>query len=394
MAQLGQGGKRAAVCAALAALAVPTLFSALDRAAARQPALARLVPAPFQSQSLVVESKRLISRQHYAAAKPLAERAVHDGPIEPDSTALLGAARLGLGDEVGARRAFLVAGQLGWRSPTTQLYWMDQALAVGDYPVAAMRMDALMRQQIGVARTPDLLSLLEQVPDGREALADRLAARPVWLDIYASSSFDLPLQDALARSAVMNGLARRGLSIGCSGIGVLVGQLVRLGEVDRAFRTWSAHCRIARSGMLTDAGFDALRAHQATSPFEWVIIGDSDVSVSLDQPQAGQSHIVVASSAAFPRKVIMQLVPLPPGSYRLAWRGNDSFGKPSGRIVAGLSCRPDTAEALPATLDNRTGLWSAALAADSTCKARWLAFSIRPGNDAVTLSDVSLVAAR
>lgn len=392
-ARLRHRAARVAVLAAIAAVAIPTVLSAVDRMAGRNPALAEATPSAFAAQGVLALGRMQISAQQFVAAERTAHAAVRAAPIDPESTALLGAARLGLGDTEGAQRAFLVAGQFGWRTPATQVYWMTQALAVSDYPVAALRLDALLRQEPGLART-EVLAPLELVRPGQEALADRLSASPAWLDVYTGSSFDLPGPGAVARAAVFNGLARRGKQLGCAGVGQLVSRLIALDAAALAYRTWLEHCPVPRDGLLADTSFRSLQMHQATTPFEWVMIGDSDVSLSLEQGPHGRNQLLLASSAAFPRKVMMQLVPLAPGRYRLAWQASDSNGKPTGRLDARLSCQPDAGETLATALDPVSRERTATIEVDATCPARWLSFVIQPGQDSVTLGSVSLRPAR
>ncbi len=388
------GAVKAAVLATIAAILVPTVLSAADRMASRSPALAAATPTAFAAQAVLAQGRMQLSAQQFSAAARTAQAAIKVAPIDPESTALLGAARFGLGDADGAQKAFLVAGQFGWRTPATQFYWMTQALAVSDYPVAALRLDALLRQEPGLARSTDILAPFELVRPGQEALADRLSASPVWLDVYAGSSFDLSAGNAAARAAVFTALARRGKRLGCAGISQLVGRLIALDVPALAHRIWLDHCPVGRDGLLADTSFNSLQMHQATTPFEWVIIGDSDVSLSLEQGASGRNQLMLASSAAFPRKVIMQLVPLQPGRYRLAWRAFDSAGRPTPRIGASLSCQPDARDSLAPVLDPVSKEWTATVEIDQSCGARWLSFAIQPGNDALTLGAISLIPVR
>lgn len=381
---------RGAIVLGAAIFALVAAASGLDRASMAERSLARLVPAPFAAQAWLAKTRRAIEAGDYDAASELARRAVRAAPVEPDATALLGAARLGSGDAAAADRAFLVAGQLGWRAPLTQVYWMQQAAAVGDYRVAAMRADALFRQNPALVSSA-LVAPFERDEAARAAFIGLLAAQPNWLETYLRNFEGVAASSILVRGELTDALAAHTGPLGCRAVGALVAQLIDAGAILEADRLWRRHCPEQAGSLIGDGAFRTLAVHQPNSPFDWAVTGDSDVSLSLaDGPRAGERQVVLVSSATFPRRVLARLVPLPPGQYRISWKATGADGRDSDRIVVALSCRADGADWAQASFDPVTRRAFATFAVDGACAARWLGLGVRPGSDEVRLGEVAI----
>ena len=218
------------------------LGSGSDRLTATRPELADRIPTLFASEALRIAGSKALANGDVKATLAIAKRALRDAPADPQSAAMLGAGLLASGDRTQADQAFRVAGRLGWRVPITQSYWMGKALAVSDYKVAALRLDALLRQQPGLLSQRQLLDPMERNPKGRAALVQRLALRPEWLTSYlsvdASSSADVMMQ----RSEVLEEAARSGLVLGCGSIAPTIARLIELNLRNEAGRLSRAHC--------------------------------------------------------------------------------------------------------------------------------------------------------
>lgn len=374
-------------------LAALSVVSAFDRAAGTHPRLGALVPAPFAAQARIAQVQTLLQQQDGVGASRAAQAAVRAAPIEPDSTALLGAARLSLGDQAGAERAFLVAGQFGWRAPVAQYYWMSRALEVGDYRVAALRLDAMLRSNPALMFDRALMDALESAPDGRSALAERLQVQPNWQINYTRDVSQIDLATAELRVDVLNRLARSAAGpVGCEQAGPLSRRLVALDQPLMARAFWRVQCPARSTGLLADPDFAALNVQQPDSPFDWTVFGDSDVSLSLQSDARGRPELLLASSSAFARKLLAQLLVVPAGRYRLTWEARDASGAPSSRIVPAISCRPDVQQWLPVQID-AGGRSFAELTVDGQCPAHWLSMAVLPGQDSVTLRALRLTPA-
>lgn len=396
-AAAGRAGWKVAAVSLSVAFAAAAVVSGLDRAALDEPAALRKVPKMLAVGAQIARGNALFNSGRYREAAEVARIAVRRAPVEPESTALLGGALLGLNDEGGAERAFLVAGRLGWRTPLTQYYWMRQALLVNDLRVASLRADAMLRQNPGLVGQPGLLEPLESSEAGRAELAERMRDNPEWVQHYAQDIYGVPAQAIAMRAQVLNVLAAKGGVVGCTVIGTIVTALVAGNNVPLAQRVWSAHCPQRRpssaNGLLSDSGFNGLQVRRAESPFDWSVVGDSDVSLSLDEQTADKDRrLLIASSAAFPRKVLTQLAPLSPGPFRLSWRAQGEAGTPSPRLMATVSCAQD-GQWIEGVSDGKGG-YRVDFDVDGACPARWVSFAVKPGSGSVQFSDVRLFARR
>jgi len=362
------------------------LGSAADRLAAQHPALGGWVPAPFANESLRADGRAQLAAGNTAAALRSARAAVSAAPLDPESTALLGAARAASRDRAGADRAFRVAGQLGWRVPYTQTYWLEQALAAGDYATAALRLDALLRRDPGLITQPALLDPFERNPAGQRALVARMALRPAWLDRYAGEAARLPAAALRQRATVLEQLAAANTPLGCEGIGPAITRLAALGEIAPALSLWQRHCPQRRSGALGDGAFADLQIDQAPSPFAWALTSHADVALALAASGMAGQRLMIDSSASVTRRIAAQLTPAAPGLYRLSW-----LAGPSGaglRVAASCAAEPPAWQA--GTWDGRARRWAADLALPADCPTHWITFGIAPGAGGTWLNQVWL----
>ncbi len=230
----------AAVAGALAYAAL-AVGNGLDRMAYTLPDKASRLPALFATNSLEVTGEADLHRDPHAAVA-LAERLVAHAPIEPSSTALLGAARAAIDDYAGAESAFRVAGQLGWRVPLTQSYLEAAALDSGDASVAAQRLDALLRLEPRLLHDPAVLAPFESDGAAQAALVDRMTNRPPWLRWYSGEVDPVPAAVLARRVPALMLLGDRGIVLGCAAIAPAVRALAGAGLVVPAAALMRRHC--------------------------------------------------------------------------------------------------------------------------------------------------------
>ena len=234
------------------------LGNGLDRLSETRPELANEIPSLFASEALRIAGAQALSDGNARSTAMIGEKALRDAPTDPQSAAMLGAGLLGSGNLAKADQAFQVAGRLGWRVPITQSYWMSKALAVSNYQLAALRLDALARQQPALILERELLDPMERNPAGRTALIQRLALHPEWLPAYVSGSASSPADVMLQRSDVLEEAARKGLVLGCGSIAPTIARLIELNLRDEADRLSRAHCPVQEpkpiSAKCTDDG--------------------------------------------------------------------------------------------------------------------------------------------
>lgn len=378
-------------CLGYSALA---LGSGLDRLSEKSPDLAAKVPAFFASEALRVRGGHALASGQAKEAHALGQAAIADAPTDPQSSALLGAGRLAGGDRGGAEVAFRLAGKLGWRVPITQSYWMDRALGAGDYRIAAMRLDALLRQQPALHRQRKFLDPLERNPAGRSALVERMAAGPVWLTSYARDVHDLPADVMLQRVPVLSEAASKGLVLGCPAIAPSVNRLAVLGLYREGSDLWRAHCPAAGSGLISDGQFAMATQAETTSAFDWELLGSDGLTLGLElSPTGPGQRVTVQGSAPGTRPVLSQLLALRPGRYKVTWRSGDSQNRPSKALLPALVCQGKGPQWLVPEPDQAKGRWRAVVAVDGTCAAQQLLFGVGPDGGELWLEDVRIEAA-
>lgn len=367
--------------AALLVFAALAVASGLDRLTQRAPALARLVPPALQAQAARSSAALLLVRERPEAALASAERAVGADPVDPASTALLGAAYLMLGQPARAEPAFRVAARFGWREPMTQFYWFEAALQSGDLPRAVDRADALLRTYPSLPAISEVLRPLEATAAGRSELVRRLASRPRWLDDYLNVPAAVTAEGLARRGETLAMLAGSGTRLGCDRIAPFVNIAVARGSRDLAERVWTLHCPGAvRSEGLTDGGFDRL-GRDTQSPFGWRTGLSGDVGLRTVEKGAGNRVLQLRNAAAVSRLVLRQSVSLQPGLYRLTARSTP------GRIAASIGCEQDPP--LPSLTDGDPASGGQRLHVDA-CKRLELGIWLRPGSDEVELDAIAL----
>lgn len=368
---------------------VAAVGNGIDRQAKNSLPLAERVPALLAADALSMRGEARLNSGQFQSALEDGTAAVLRAPVDPASTALLGSARLGLGDAAGAQRAMLVAGTMGWRVPLTQIYWMSQAAALRQYPVAALRLDALLRQHPWMLSRTALLAPLEANPEGRKAIADRLATSPPWLIAYASETSELPIDVVANRAQVLSQLSARGQRVGCDPVSPLVNKLVDAARFTEAYSLWHGHCTEAGSGLIGDPELAHLRTTGARSYFEWDVVGNADTSMALVPGEGAGKMLEVHSEARLTRTIMRQLLTAAPGRYRLQWRAISLAEGKAPQLAASVGCSPDPELRLTPSQVNRNQ-WQAELSITADCPAHWLAFSVIAGSPDFRLGSIRL----
>lgn len=379
--------KRGGLAAFALVFAIAATGSGLDRIIAETPSAspaAGRVPALFADASLRRAAAIELSGERFTSAAELAREATIRSPLEPTSTGLLGAALLGEGKAALADKAFRVSGQLGWRDSVTQTYWMQVALLGGDFPVAAQRLDAILRRQPAMAGQPDLLAPFEQNAQGRKVLAARLAENPGWTSAYLNPPASISSQQLAQRTQVA-GLLAKDRQLGCEGISRFVRKLIAEGAVIPAHDLWQLHCPSAMGQMITDPDF-ANGVRNDASPFGWQKNSDGSISARSGGREGG---LVMENSASFPRNFARQLLVLTPGNYRLSWRAMEADGRVSDRIEAFTGCAGDTPTKIDAQPESDSRV-SGVLRINRGCDGQFLTFRIRPGAPGLKFGKISV----
>ncbi|MGH6785206.1 MAG: hypothetical protein ACREBO_00090 [Novosphingobium sp.] len=371
--------RRIGIGAAILLYAVAAWGNGFDRISRLSPGAARLVPGVFRAEADRTDATIALTRQQAARARRLAEMAVRGDPTDARGAGLLGAARRAGGDLRGAERAFRIAARFGWRDPLTQAYWYDEALARGDFDLAALRLDALLRSGSSTLSQEALVAPIQQSRFGRDALARRLALNPVWAERYLGPDADLERDPLLLRAEVVTAAG----SLGCNRTAPLTRILLDRGERAAAERVWRVNCSQAQpGGLLADRDFRAA-ARGEDAPFGWRRLRDADVDASFAPLPGGGAELHLRNLGAVTKLVLTQEIDLP--ARRMAIKGRVTGDR--GRVVAGFGCGAETEP--PSRVDGDIGEAGQVLTAPQ-CGNVMLNLWLRPGSGEVILADLSL----
>lgn len=381
-----------AACILLAAfgLASLALLSGVDRLGLSDARTAANKPAfisPVAARSL---ARMALTKGQPDQAEIWARRAVMAEPLDPGSSALLGAALFAQGHLARADDAFLVAGRLGWRDPITQLYWMQVALNRDETEIAAQRLDAVLRQVPAFPQADQLLNQFTNNEAGRRALAVRLSLRPSWLTAFVKPNAGIDPKQFRERALVLGLLGPQALK--CDEVATLIDRLAQQGDVEQGLAIWRLACSARNGqGLMSDPGFAEATLGQQRTVFDWSFPADANLSVELLPGASETQELRARVTAASSRAVTQQLLVLPPGGYRLSWSAKDDSGASVGRFAASLGCGTPQAGGTPGTLvDQKQARFAVDLDADPGCPGQLLVLWLAPGSGAI-LRNLQLV---
>jgi len=386
---LGRIGRASAV-AGLIALAILALLSGADRQSRDFPNAPSLSGWPYDTGNARAKAILSFVQTGPESAIAYARRAILSDPLSVQAVSILGRSQLYAGQPDQARQTFQVAGQLGWRDPMTQIYWLDQALQEGDYTVATQRLDALLRQSPDDENRDKFLALVSQTPEGREALAERLKLAPDWAKFYLANVSQLRPDEVAQRVDLVR---RTGRGVwDCRATEAITQKLIEAQQFDEAQSVWRLNCATSRS-LVYDGGFDQLDTTKQTAGFDWRLPTRGDIDIQLIKGAADNRLLNLSVSAASTMPVLRQLVVLKPGTYRLTWHMPETPDNQARALQVSLTCNADLGRAQPGEPDaGKREYRKLDFTIDSECPARQLVFWLAPRAQ-VQLDDISLTAA-
>ncbi|WP_374589434.1 hypothetical protein [Novosphingobium sp.] len=360
------------------------LGNGLDRISAQSPLAAGYVPHLFAAQADRTLAALALGEADKTAAVSAARKAVRSDPADWRTVGLLGGALLAAGKPYSADQAFRVAAQFGWRDRLTQLHLMNRALDGAQPAIAAMRLDAVLRQDPQFPLRDMLLARFEAQPAGRGALASRLALHPSWTDAFLGQGGQLNLQTLRQRASVLQSLPTR--KWGCDLTAPLVLQLVKAGDATTAKRLWLAQCPGASTG-IADGRFTGIALARPGVPFEWNLQSAGDVTV---QPTSGRSGGILGHvSAASSRMAAWQMLTLSPGRYRIGWTALNDGSPARGTVTFSLTCALGKRSTLSPEAIEGSGRFAAGMQIDGQCAQQYLAIWLSPSSKAVLIDHVT-----
>lgn len=161
-------------------MAVTAGLAQVDQQARISPHLATLLPDSFSANAARERSKLALQLGEGESALAEARLGIALRPVPAESLTVLALAAIQAGEQELARDALGAASRRGWREPVSQLASGEAAFAQGEFTIAAQRGVALL--STGNLREPayELLARLVAVPEGRHAVAERLASFGRW----------------------------------------------------------------------------------------------------------------------------------------------------------------------------------------------------------------------
>lgn len=368
------------------AYAAASIGSGLDRLALKAPGLAGFVPAFLAADAHKAGSVAAIAGGDVPRGEAAARLAVSSDPVDRRPTALLGAVRWMAGDAQDAENAYRVAAQFGWREPLTQRYWLEAALQAGDYPLAAQRLDAILRADPRVPDADRLLAPFERTEGGRDALASRLSLAPSWTDRYLSPGPDLPRAELVARAETVAALRKLGARLDCEAVARFTQLLLQQGLRLLAERVWGAQCDGAYADVLADPAFRRAARGSFDDPFGWRVAHGGDLSV---QPTAVRTGLAITSTAPARRLALSQLVALHPGDYVIMADVQGTNGEPApGQMIASLDCAEQPH--VPSAPQGDLAQGGQAIRVEG-CRGQVLGLWMLPGERAVEIRHIRLI---
>jgi len=386
---LGRIGRAGAV-AGLIAMAILALLSGADRQSRDFPNAPSLSGWPYDTGNARAKAILAFVQTGPGSAIEYARRAILSDPLSVQAVSILGRSQLYAGQADQARKTFQVAGQLGWRDPMTQIYWLDQALQEGDYTVATQRLDALLRQSPDDENRDKFLAVVSQTPEGREALAERLKLAPDWARIYLTGISRLRPEEIAQRVDLVQ---RTGRGVwDCQATEAITQRLIEARQLAEAQSVWRLNCASSTS-LIYDGGFDQLDASKPAAGFDWRLPTRGDVDIQLIKGQAGNRLLNMSVNSAITMPVLRQLVVLKPGTYRLTWHMPETPENQADALQVSLACKDDLSLAQPGEPDaGKRDYRKLDFTIDSECPARQLVFWLAPRSQ-VQLDDISLTSA-
>lgn len=379
--------KQGAAVVGLLLLAGLALLSGSDRQSRDFPNSPSFVGWPYDTGAARAKAANAFVRSGPASAIAFARRSILSDPISVQAVSLLGRSELYAQQLTEAQKAFEVSGQLGWRDPMTQIYWLDQALQGSDYKVASERLDALLRQSPDDENRDRFLAVMAATPEGRAALAQRLKLAPQWARVMAVNISDLPDDQLQQRVDLM---LKTGPGVwDCAATEMFAQKLINQGLLGEAQAVWRQNCG-GSNALVYDGRFERFDTLKATFGFDWQVSNRGDAEIAMVGEGTADRSLALEVTATVTLPIVRQLVVLKPGRYRLTWRTPATDPAIARALQVSLGCKNDLSRALPGQVRvDQPGMWSQDFTVDASCPAQQLVFWLAP-RARIRLGDVAL----
>ena len=233
--------KRIAFYAALLLLSGLVVSVQLDRQALDDPRIGLAVPEPLRAvaQQRLLEAELAVGGS--ADTVTMARQLVRMRPLPAHHLTLYAQAAQMRGDVEATLRALEGAASRGWREPIPQLAVAQASVISGDFESAAQRVAALTATgALNEDTKRTLVAILPQA-DGREAIAEQLAAGGHWTRYFVRQLASLATLEQFADTI---GRARdKGAALDCDQLLAVAERSSDEGREDLVARFWPGNCQ-------------------------------------------------------------------------------------------------------------------------------------------------------
>jgi len=344
--------------------------------------------APFMSRALSGEAERVFGDgQDPERRKHAAELGLQ--ALRRDSTNVSALATLGFvtdvaGDRTRARNLFINSERLSRRDLRTQLWLIEAEVARNDIPSVLRHYDTAMRTSPAARQTlfPILAGAITE-PGIRTELVRRLAARPNWGESFlvhaAISGPDLGSAARLLQSS-----AAAKIDVPQQAWAALISRLVDATQYDQA---WSTYQIVRRGASSLDFRFPDFRQQlDFTTPFDWVLNENSEVTAELNAGADG--GLGISASATTGGDFVQQLQLLPPGRYALSGSVRYESGMPAVLPYWRISCLNGTELGRIALRPTASGRYSGEFSVPAACRAQVITLTLDPSSEGEAMSGI------
>jgi hypothetical protein len=280
-----------------------------------------------------VEVLRKLSPGELSDAHAAAQHAFTRNPLDAGSLRQMSRIAEVRGDQEAAERLRLIAGDMQPRALGIQAEALAILLQRRDFAGAMTRLDGLIRAR--PKRADDLFAIAADIaadPEGRNAVAAKLAARPPWRQQFLAHT--IAAGKPQVAQQIMSELRVLGTPASAGELDLLIDHHLKAGEIDAAFATWLASLgaeELKAVRLVYDGGFD----HEIRSlSFDWTVTpakglshrrfprntASMDMALQLDFLEMGESFANLS-----------QIIRLRPGRYRLSGEARfEDFQSPAG----------------------------------------------------------------
>ena len=309
---------------------------------ARMPSMAgRATGSGTSAQVLAENAEKLEQQGDLSGAEGMARRSLEFSLNNARAIRVFAVAAQRGGKTAIADTAFVLAGRLGWRDGFAHMWLLDRALAQREYPAAALSGDALLRTRFHPELVLPRLATLIESPEGRAALADRMATDPPWASEVVGDAITRMPAGSAELTAFMSALGRAGVRLSPRVTSQFFESAIAGGGAGQAIEPWQQLNRSDTqdpSRDVVDGDFDQLAAGiDWIGPFGWRVPDRSELGITTPAGRLAGSgpalRITVRGDARGGIAVSQRLLLLQ-GRYELSYLAEPGRGSPTSFRVS------------------------------------------------------------